>query len=262
MKTGKHISRISLLVGLASSNQFAFGQAEYCTPVSIPSGCSVALPAVQYDVFTIEDSVLKQRQIAGPWSTADACNCGYIPCSERADCPGVQRTSSWSLELCIEVGGELELELRSGLIEQLLVDVGATVTLTASASGCYTFGESTTWTLPRSHCFKMKYRTLQTEVTSSRKWRRVETLCTFTVHCPNQAPYATVTETGVKTGTGKLKSTSGISDQIAPFPAACGGPPDNPSDEYGGVRREPCAPGVCPPPPSPQTPGCGCYANN
>lgn len=245
----------ALAVGAACARD-----ARDCAPLMVGDGCQSAFPHVEHDILELDEPEIVKRHDYDEWQVSDACNCAYIPCMERAQCPPIQRSRHWEVEVSVELGGEVSGEVRQGLLAALFVDLGVELTVSLQTGLRWTLGSTTTWTLPRSDCFRMKYRTGYTTTQTSRSYRTIKTRCTFLEHCKGQPPIERITTSGVRESIARATAKSGFSDQIAPYPASCGGPIFLPGqDLYAGGRAEPCAPNLCPRPQSPQQPGCGCW---
>jgi len=236
-----------------------------CVPAP-PEGCVCLVAGTEHDVvFTRMGTVVHELK-KGAWDSSAPCNCAYIPCGLRQRCEPAQRMHSEQAEVCWEVGAGAEAELGTGLIEELLVELGVSVAVDGRFRHCHRWTDEFRYFVPVSDCFTSYIRPIWTESKVTATKHRVKARTHWVEHVTDpdgsvtsvSRGYTTCGETAKVSGSAKLKGGRGT--HIAPFPERCGGAVWDP-DPNEGKRMEPCC---SPLPPCDElgpgdVPCCGCW---
>ena len=235
------------VVGIAAS-----GAAGQCTP-SPPSQnqCPLGsqLHSTDYDVVIAEviNPVTTVERTTG-WLIQDACNCFWVECDEPhsgwQECDpsvhsvGRQEQTCWSVSANVTVSGT------TGLLAKLFGELGVSVTVGGSLTGCTT--KSTMWSIsvPVSNCYKTKARG-NWEIANVTGYRDVaETVATYACLIPGQTPSTVDMMCNVQRINAQADDERALVTQFAYLPPECGGPdPVNP--DHDGVTQDPCCTPLC-----------------
>lgn len=202
------------------------------------------------------------------WVDLPFCFCGlYYPTTPCPTCPPVENqvittdTLQWTVQSTTTQSSALSLK------DDLIGALGYTFTLTTaeqqSLSGTHT--ETTTFTLRRQAigCFTRYYRQVWYKRSRTGKQYTDWTYSWIARKASGEScGQAAQTYCSELTAYGKVIWNTFPNYEWAPSEPPCGGVPISSPDPWDGKREKPCCEPLCPPPPLPALPCCGCLTNH
>lgn len=226
---------------------------------------------IQRNVITrLEVTPPSSQERKSAWVGQSACNCAYIPCSQRNTCQSNPRRFGTRAQTCWTIGGEVSVEGKTSLLLQLLGSLQVGVTVSTEFQRCIEQSEEWEIIPPVNDCFDTFARLLWVhgrvngvvvEADYVFTWERAVLDAAGNLLGYEQSN----TECNSRNSTGSVWIDGGQFTQFAPFPPGCGWydgiPLDNP-DTYDNQRMRPCRQCVCEPPPPNGDPCCGCWVGS
>lgn len=230
------------------------------SPYLPPEGSGWTAVEFSTDVEWMTDPVVTHDVRKGSWIGEDACNCHYVPCDMRNHpCVPQSQGHHVSNEICWGVGGSITVEGKTALLARLFLELGVSVTVNANFQHCHVWGESFTFTVQMSDCFRNFARATWIESTATGQMLHAESITVLRKEGEPDRQHLC----GLSVRANADVNMKGDRDiQRPPYPERYGGPSLPEPDRYDGKRAMPCCHLLAPwdeVPPESHT-CCACYA--
>jgi hypothetical protein len=252
------------LAPAAAIGQFDPGPDYSCTPPD-PTGCMEwSLTERAHDLLIREDISEVQVTIKkSGWHWANACNCAYIPCDERHTCPPPEVDYQEQWQICWGITASVSAQASDGLLAELFVKLGITVSIGGNYNSCTTVTETLKYRVPVDDCWKNAARDITTinRVEGTRVYARNVYWWDCTDVAPPNYTHPVRTWCGEYQVNGWAKDVANREVQYADRPPCAGGPNPPRKELDGGIMEQCCHPmPPCDVVPPGSDPCCACWS--